>query len=99
MKQLFLILAILFATITFGQTTPPAPSTGRWLIVDTNYTVGTSSAGITKANLYYRNIINNMGGYYLAKLLVLLDNKLIPRIIQPKINILVLDHLDLLYFH
>ena len=55
MKQLFLILAILFATITFGQTTPPAPSTGRWLIVDTNYTVGTSSAGITKANLYYRN--------------------------------------------
>jgi len=40
-----------------------------------------------------------MGGYYLAKLLVLLDNKLIPHIIQPKINILALDHLDLLYFH
>jgi hypothetical protein len=55
MKQLFLILAFLLATITFGQTTPPAPGTGRWVIVDTNYKVAPSNIGVTKANLYYRN--------------------------------------------
>jgi hypothetical protein len=55
MKQLLLIIAILFATITFGQTTPPAPGAGKWLIVDTNYTVAPSNIGVTKANLYYRN--------------------------------------------
>lgn len=55
MKQLFLILTFLFTSLTFSQTTPPAPSTGRWLIVDTNYTVARSNVGVTKANLYYRN--------------------------------------------
>jgi hypothetical protein len=39
----------------YSQTTPPAPSSGRWVIVDTNYTVATSNIGVTKANLYYRN--------------------------------------------
>jgi hypothetical protein len=55
MKQLFLILTFLFTSLTFSQTTPPSPGTGRWLIVDTNYTVARSNVGVTKANLYYRN--------------------------------------------
>ena len=55
MKQLFLILTFLFTSLTFSQTTPPSPGTGRWLIVDTSYTVARSNVGVTKANLYYRN--------------------------------------------
>ena len=56
MKKLILSLMTIFMVFSaFSQTVPPAPGTGRWVIVDTNYTVGTSTAGITKANLYYRN--------------------------------------------
>jgi hypothetical protein len=56
MKKLILSLMTMFMVFSaFSQTVPPAPGTGRWVIVDTNYTVGTSSAGVTKANLYYRN--------------------------------------------
>jgi len=56
MKKLLISLMTIFMVFSaFSQTVPPAPGTGRWVIVDTNYTVGTSTAGITKANLYYRN--------------------------------------------
>jgi hypothetical protein len=55
MKKILFILFLVLTLPVFSQTTPPAPGNGRWVIVDTNYTVGTSSDGITKANLYYRN--------------------------------------------
>jgi len=49
------MVASLLALSAYSQTTPPAPSSGRWVIVDTNYTVAASNIGVTKANLYYRN--------------------------------------------
>jgi len=56
MKKLLLLrVASLLAFSAFSQTTPPAPGSGRWVIVDTNYTVAASNIGVTKANLYYRN--------------------------------------------
>ena len=54
-KLLLLLVATLMAFTAYSQTTPPAPGSGRWVIVDTNYTVATSNIGVTKANLYYRN--------------------------------------------
>lgn len=55
MKKLLLTLtAILFTVVSFGQSLTP-PSDGHWVIVDTNYTVGTSTTGATSANLYYAN--------------------------------------------
>ena len=59
MKKLLLTLLVSILTFSaFSQTTPPAPGTGKWLIVDTNYTVGASNVGVTKADLYYRNTTN-----------------------------------------
>ncbi len=59
MKKLLLTLLVIIMTFSaFAQTTPPAPGTGKWLIVDTNYTVGTAVVGVTKADLYYRNTTN-----------------------------------------
>ena len=49
------MVASLLALSAYSQTTPPAPSSGRWVIVDTNYTVAAANIGVTKANLYYRN--------------------------------------------
>ena len=43
-----------FMTLTldlFSQSGPPAPSTGIWAIIDTNYTVGTTAQGITTAKI------------------------------------------------
>jgi hypothetical protein len=54
-KLLLLLVASLLAFSAFSQTTPPAPGSGRWVIIDTNYTVAASNVGVTKANLYYRN--------------------------------------------
>ena len=54
MKKLLLALALLFTTVAFSQTLP-APSNGHWVILDTTYTVGTSAAGTTEADLYYTN--------------------------------------------
>jgi hypothetical protein len=54
-KLLLLLVATLMAFTAYSQTTPPAPGSGRWVIVDTNYTVAASNIGVTKANLYYRN--------------------------------------------
>jgi hypothetical protein len=54
-KLLLLLVATLLAFTAYSQTTPPAPGSGRWVIVDTNYTVAASNIGVTKANLYYRN--------------------------------------------
>jgi hypothetical protein len=54
-KLLLLMVASLLAFSAYSQTTPPAPGSGRWVIVDTNYTVAAANIGVTKANLYYRN--------------------------------------------
>jgi hypothetical protein len=54
-KLLLLLVATLLAFSAYSQTTPPAPGSGRWVIVDTNYTVAASNIGVTKVNLYYRN--------------------------------------------
>jgi hypothetical protein len=54
-KLLLLMVASLLALSAYSQTTPPAPGSGRWIIVDTNYTVAAANIGVTKANLYYRN--------------------------------------------
>ena len=54
MKKLLSILALLFTVVTFGQTLP-APSNGHWVILDTTYTVGTTTTGTTEADLYYTN--------------------------------------------
>jgi len=47
-----------FMTLTldlFSQSGPPAPSTGIWAIIDTNYTVGTTAQGITTAKITSKN--------------------------------------------
>ena len=54
MKKLLLTLTLLFTTVIFGQTLP-APSNGHWVILDTTYTVGTTTTGTTEADLYYTN--------------------------------------------
>ena len=37
--------------LTFAQSGPPAPSAGIWALIDTNYTVGTSTVGISQAKI------------------------------------------------
>lgn len=54
MKKFLSALALLFTVVTFGQTLP-APSDGHWVILDTTYTVGTTTTGTTEADLYYTN--------------------------------------------
>jgi hypothetical protein len=59
MKPLRLIgfLLAIFATNfnLFAQSGPPAPSTGIWAIIDTNYTVGTTTQGFTTARITSKN--------------------------------------------
>jgi len=59
MKLLKLIgSALLFMTLAlpaFSQTGPPAPSSGIWAIIDTNYTVGTNTLNVTKAKITLQN--------------------------------------------
>ena len=59
MKLLKLIgSALLFMTLAlpaFSQSGPPAPSSGIWAIIDTNYTVGTHTLGVTKAKITLQN--------------------------------------------
>ena len=50
-----LLASLLFSISLFSQTGPPAPSPGIWAIIDTNYTVGTSIAGVTKAKITLKN--------------------------------------------
>jgi hypothetical protein len=49
------VLCFAATTETYAQTGPPAPSTGAWVIIDTNYTVGSSLLGQTKAKITYKN--------------------------------------------
>ena len=53
---------MLFLTLSlpvFSQTGPPAPSNGIWAIIDTNYTVGTHTLGVTKARITLQNTTAN----------------------------------------
>ncbi len=54
-----LTLFLTLALPVFSQTGPPAPSSGIWAIIDTNYTVGTHTLGITKAKLTLQNTTAN----------------------------------------
>jgi hypothetical protein len=49
------VLCFAATTETYAQTGPPAPSSGAWVIIDTNYTVGSSLLGQTKARITYKN--------------------------------------------
>ena len=58
----FISSALLLMTLAlpaFSQTGPPAPSSGIWAIIDTNYTVGTNTLGVTKAKLTLQNTTAN----------------------------------------
>ena len=50
-----LMLFLTLALPAFSQTGPPAPASGIWAIIDTNYTVGTNTLGVTKAKLTLQN--------------------------------------------
>ena len=56
MKKLLFLFAFLVAGLTtISAKTLPAPGTGIYVLVDTNYTVSTSLSPTTKASLYYTN--------------------------------------------
>ena len=60
MKRLFILLAIIIAGLNVSAKTLPTPSTGVFVLVDTNYTVSTSLTPTTKASLYYANSTNTL---------------------------------------
>jgi hypothetical protein len=56
MKKLLLPLLFLLVSVNIlAQSGPPAPSSGIWAIIDTNYTVGPTSLGHTAAKLTLKN--------------------------------------------
>jgi hypothetical protein len=56
MKKLLLPLLFLLVSVNvLAQSGPPAPSSGIWAIIDTNYTVGPTSSGHTAAKLTLKN--------------------------------------------
>ena len=54
-KLLGLFLGVILSTLTFAQSGPPAPSSGNWVIIDTNYIVGTTTAGHSFAKITLKN--------------------------------------------
>jgi len=64
MKLLKLLGSLmLFLTLSlpaFSQSGPPAPSSGIWAIIDTNYTVGTHTLGYTNAKITLQNTTANL---------------------------------------
>lgn len=57
LKALFGAIIFMFGFVapTFAQTGPPAPSNGVWLLIDTNYNIGSSIDGFTNARLTFKN--------------------------------------------
>ena len=53
--RLLLFLLAFIPMLSFAQSGPPAPSTGIWAIIDTTYTVGTTTQGVTEAKLTLKN--------------------------------------------
>ena len=61
MLRSFLLMIILALPIlTFAQSGPPAPSAGIWALIDTNYTVGTSTVGISQAKITLKNTTSTL---------------------------------------
>jgi hypothetical protein len=60
-KKLVSVALLLFSFITptFAQE-PVAPSNGVWVLIDTNYTVGTSVQGVTNTKLTYANTTTSL---------------------------------------
>lgn len=56
-SSIALLLAV--SLPAFSQTAPSAPSSGIWAIIDTNYTVGTSTLNVTKAKITLQNTTAN----------------------------------------
>ena len=55
-KIIYSIMLLMTLSVTsFSQTAPPAPSSGIWAIIDTNYVVGTSNIGFTKSKITLQN--------------------------------------------
>ena len=58
--KIFLIAAFLCASfLGFSQTVPAAPGNGIYTILAQNYTIGTSTAGVSKARLTFSNTSTN----------------------------------------
>ena len=56
MKNLLFTLVLgLFTLTSFAQSYSTSPGTGHWVVVDSGYQVGTSTAGNTVAPLYFHN--------------------------------------------
>ena len=54
------MIILAFPILTFAQSGPPAPSAGIWALIDTNYTVGTSTAGISQAKITLKNTTSTL---------------------------------------
>lgn len=55
LKYLLTLLVFALPFAGFSQTGPPAPGTGIYVLIDTNYVVGTSVEGVSKAKLTLQN--------------------------------------------
>lgn len=55
LKGIIMLMILSLSSSVFGQTGPVAPSSGLWAIIDTQYTVGSSTVGQTKAKITLRN--------------------------------------------
>ena len=55
-----LMLFLSLALPAFSQSGPPAPSSGIWAIIDTNYTVGSHTLGYTNAKITLQNTTANL---------------------------------------
>ena len=54
-KLLFILVLGLLSLTSFAQSYSTSPGTGHWVVVDSGYQVGTSTAGNTVAPLYFHN--------------------------------------------
>ena len=55
LTKILLFLLTLTPILSFAQSGPPAPSNGIWAIIDTTYTVGTTTQGVTTAKITLKN--------------------------------------------
>jgi len=60
LKSFLLMIILALPILTFAQSGPPAPSAGIWALIDTNYSVGTSTLGISKARITLKNTTSTL---------------------------------------
>lgn len=60
LKRILLILLMTLPVSLFAQSGPPAPSAGIWALIDTQYTVGSSTLGQTKARITLKNTTSTL---------------------------------------